>query len=106
MGSAGPSVRMLMGRPLFLSLGCAAVLFSGCAGTSSKTTITISVAPTAASVAVGNTQQFTSTVTGTSNTTVAWSVAGGASNGTISSSGLYSEPATVPNPPKAQTIAT
>jgi len=95
-----------MRRPLFLSLGCAAVLFSGCAGTSSKTTITISVAPTAASVAVGNTQQFTATVTGTSNTAVAWSVAGGASNGTISSSGLYTAPATVPNPPQATVTAT
>src|SRR6266851_1963807 len=106
MGSPAPPVRIFMRRSLFLSLGCAAVLFSGCAGTSSKTTITISGAPTAASVAVGNTQQFTATVTGTSNTAVAWSVAGGASNGTISSSGLYTAPATVPNPPQATVTAT
>src|SRR5260370_7556070 len=106
MGSPAPPVRIFMRRPLFLSLGCAAVLFSGCAGTSSKTTITISVAPTAASVAVGNTQQFTATVTGTSNTAVAWSVAGGASTGTISSSGLYTAPATVPNPPQATATPT
>src|SRR6266403_3697086 len=106
MGSPAPPVRIFMRRPLFLSLGCAAVLFSGCAGTSSKTTITISVAPTAASVAVGNTQQFTASVTGTSNTAVAWRVDGGASNGTISSSGLYTAPATVPNPPQATVTAT
>ena len=95
-----------MRRRLFLGLGCAAVLFSGCAGTSSKTTVTISVAPTAASVAAGNTQQFTSTVTGTSNMAVTWTVAGGASNGTISSSGLYTAPATAPNPPTVTVTAT
>jgi hypothetical protein len=94
-------------RRLFLGLGCATVLLAGCAGTSSKTTaITISVAPTAASVAVGNTQQFAATVTGTSNAAVTWSVAGGAANGTISSTGLYTAPATTPNPPQATVTAT
>src|SRR6266852_4018263 len=100
MGSPAPPVRIFMRRPLFLSLGCAAVLFSGCAGTSSKTTITISVAPTAASVAVGNTQQFTATVTGTPNTAVDWqvnSMAGGNQTiGFISTSGLYVAPSGVP----------
>jgi hypothetical protein len=94
-------------RRLFLALSCATVLLAGCAGTSSKTTlITISVAPTAASVAVGNTQQFAATVTGTSNAAVTWSVVGGASNGTISTSGLYTAPATTPNPPQATVTAT
>jgi hypothetical protein len=94
-------------RRLFLGLSCATVLLAGCAGTSSKTTaITISVAPTAASVAVGNTQQFAATVMGTSNTAVTWSVVGGASNGTISTSGLYTAPATVPNPPQVTLTAT
>ncbi len=95
-----------MRRRLFLSLACAAVLFSGCAGTSSKTTVTISVAPMAVSVAAGNTQQFTATVTGASNTAVTWSIAGGASNGSISSSGLYTAPATAPNPPTVTVTAT
>jgi hypothetical protein len=94
-------------RRLFLGLSCATVLLAGCAGTSSKTTaITISVAPTAASVAVGNTQQFAATVTGTSNAAVTWSVAGGAANGTISITGLYTAPATTPNPPQATVTAT
>jgi hypothetical protein len=94
-------------RRLFLGLSCVTVLLAGCAGTSSKTTlITISVAPTAASVAVGNTQQFAATVTGTSNAAVTWSVTGGASNGTISSTGLYTAPATTPNPPQATVTAT
>src|SRR6266436_2054187 len=65
MGTPAPPVRTFMRRRLFLSLACAAVLFSGCAGTSSKTTVTISVAPMAVSVAAGNTQQFTVTVTAT-----------------------------------------
>ena len=96
-----------MRRLLILGLGCAAVLIVGCTGTASKTTpITISVAPTAASVAVGGTQQFTSTVTGTSNTAVTWGVAGGASNGTISNTGFYTAPATVPNPPQVTVTAT
>src|SRR5713226_1587357 len=93
--------------PSFLSgLACVSVLFLGCAGTSSKTTITISVAPTAVTVAVGNTQQFTTTVTGTPNTAVTWSVAGGAANGTVSNTGLYTAPATAPNPPQVTVTAT
>jgi hypothetical protein len=96
-----------MRRLQILCLGCAAVFVVGCAGTSSKTSpITISVAPTAANVAVGNTQQFTSTVTGTSNTAVTWSVVGGGANGTISSTGIYTAPATVPNPPQVTVTAT
>src|SRR6266849_7875871 len=106
MGTPAPPVRTFMRRRLFLSLACAAVLFSGCAGTSSKTTVTISVAPMAVSVAAGNTQQFTATVTGASNTAVTWSIAGGASNGSISRSGLYTAPATAPNPPTVTVTAT
>src|SRR5216684_8315345 len=106
MGTPAPPVRIFMRRLLILGLGCVAALLVGCAGTSSKTTVTISVAPTSVSVAVGNTQQFTATVTGTSNTAVAWSVAGGAANGTISSTGLYTAPATVPNPPQVTVTAT
>ena len=95
-----------MRRLLFLGLSCAAVLVLGCAGTSSKTTVTISVAPTSASVAAGNTQQFNATVTGTSNTAATWSVAGGAANGSISSTGLYAAPATAPNSPQVTVTAT
>ncbi len=95
-----------MRRLLFLCLSCAAVLVLGCASTSSKTTVTISVAPTAASVAVGNTQQFNATVTGASNAAVTWSVAGGAANGSISSTGLYTAPVTAPNPPQVTVTAT
>lgn len=96
-----------MRRLLILGLGCAAVLIAGCAGTASKTTpITIAVAPTTATVAVGNTQQFTSTVTGTANTAVTWGVAGGVANGTISNTGLYTAPSAVPNSPLVTVTAT
>ena len=65
--------------------------------------IAISLSPTSVSVATGGTQQFTATVTGTTNQAVTWRVndaqGGTSATGTISSSGLYTAPATVPNPP-------
>jgi hypothetical protein len=59
--------------------------------------VTVNVSPRFASVvATTQTQQFTATVTGTTNLSVTWSVdstAGGSSTtGTISSSGLYTPP--------------
>jgi parallel beta-helix repeat protein len=54
------------------------------------------------SVNVGAQMQFTATVENASNTAVTWQVndetGGNATAGTISSSGLYTAPATVPNP--------
>lgn len=59
--------------------------------------VTIAVSPTNATMLVNTTQQFTATVTGTSNTGVTWSVdgvnGGNSTTGTISSSGLYTAPA-------------
>jgi len=81
-------------------------LLAGCASTSHNTPVAVAVSPTAASVVVTKTQQFTATVTGTSNTAVTWSVVGGAANGTISNAGLYTAPATVPNPPQVTVTAT
>jgi len=70
--------------------------------TSGSQTVAVSLTPTSASVQTGATQQFTATVTGSSNTAVNWQVngvAGGNSTvGTISASGLYTGPATVPSP--------
>ena len=64
--------------------------------------ITVTVSPSAPSVQVNGTQQFTATVTGTANTAVTWqvnNVAGGnATVGTINASGLYTAPSAVPNP--------
>ncbi len=62
----------------------------------------VTVTPTTASVTAGQTQQFNASVTGTANTAVTWSVntvtGGNASVGTISATGLYTAPASVPNP--------
>jgi len=70
----------------------------------------VSVTPATVSVPPGTAQQFSATVTGTSNTAVAWGVSGagcsGAACGTIDSSGRYTAPATVPSPPIVTVTAT
>jgi len=84
-------------------------LWSGCAASSNKIpppAVSVAVAPPTASVGVGKTQQFTATVTGTSNTAVTWNVIGGSSNGTVTNSGLYTAPAPMPNPPQVSVTAT
>ncbi len=53
-------------------------------------TVAVSISPTSASLLTGGTQQFTATVSGTTNTSVNWS----ASGGTISYLGYYSAPST------------
>ena len=72
--------------------------------------ITVTVAPQTANVAINQTQQFTATVTGTANTAVTWDVngvAGGdATHGTVSNAGLYTAPASIPNPATVTVTAT
>src|SRR5437868_6516271 len=62
---------------------------------------TVSVSPPAASVHVGTFYQFAAKVTGTTPTTVGWTIAlpAGAtgSPGTISAGGRYTPPATLPS---------
>ena len=64
--------------------------------------ITVSVSPVSALLPPGVTQQFTALVSGTTNTAVTWSAGGvnggNATVGTISASGLYTAPATIPTP--------
>jgi hypothetical protein len=101
-------------RRLFVALLTLLAAFqAGCvagthAGSSPSTpppapaSVQVTVSPNAANVRTGNTQQFTATVTGAANTSVAWSVngvaGGSAATGTIGSSGKYTAPASVPNP--------
>ena len=59
--------------------------------TAAAPVITITINPTSASLAAGNTQGFSATVTGTSNSGVTWTATGG----TISSSGMYTAGSTV-----------
>ncbi len=72
----------------------------GCGGTST-TTVSVTVTPTTASVITNRTQQFTGTVTGSSNTAITWTLAcatGVAANvfGNMDSTVLYTAPATIP----------
>ncbi len=64
--------------------------------------LTVTVAPSTATVVVATLLQYAATVTGNSNTAVNWfvnGVAGGNSTvGTISTTGLYQAPAAVPSP--------
>ncbi|MBS1767176.1 MAG: hypothetical protein JST05_07230 [Acidobacteria bacterium] len=62
------------------------------ASTVAHASVTISVAPTSVTLAPGGTQTFTSTVAGSTNTKVTWSVSSG--GGSITSAGLYTAPAT------------
>lgn len=64
--------------------------------------IFVSVTPNPINVAVSSQEQFTATVTGTTNTAVTWEVdgvAGGNSTvGTITATGIFTAPATIPTP--------
>jgi arylsulfate sulfotransferase len=91
---------------VLLSFGCGAntSTTSSEAGTPQAsplaTNIQVQITPLVAGVLVGQSQQFSSAVTGTSNTAVKWSVngvaGGNASLGTISATGLYTAPAKAP----------
>jgi YD repeat-containing protein len=59
-----------------------------------ENTVGISITPVAVSLAAGQTQQFTATVTNATNTAVTWSISP-SGVGTINSSGLYTAPATI-----------
>jgi trimeric autotransporter adhesin len=65
-------------------------------------TIFVTVTPNPVNVAINAQQQFTATVTGTSNTSVTWQVdgvvGGNSTVGTISTTGLFQAPATIPTP--------
>jgi hypothetical protein len=83
------------------------LFFSGCSGSSStappSSLLSVTVTAPRSTVVVGQTLTFTATVAGTNNQAVTWSVTGG---GTISNIGVYTAPATVPNPAKVTVTAT
>ena len=92
--SEGSSSATLAALPVVWSTGgiwAACALSSyGSTSDSSGATVAVTVAPVLASLSAGSTQQFTATVTGTSNSAVTWSTTGGS----ISASGLYTAPST------------
>src|SRR5580698_6547792 len=85
-------------------------LKSGSATITIRPPIAVSISPTTAQIVAGKTQQFTATVVNTTNTAVTWTVSGtgcsGAACGTVSSSGLYAAPGSVPNPAQVKVTAT
>jgi hypothetical protein len=58
--------------------------------------LTVTVSPTSISLATNGTQQFQVTVTDSSNQNVTWGIVGDSSHGSITSTGLYTAPATLP----------
>jgi hypothetical protein len=78
--------------------------------TTTTSTVAISISPTTATVGTSQGTQFTATVTGDTNTAVTWAVngvaAGNTSFGTISSTGFYVAPATLPSPASVTVTAT
>ena len=71
--------------------------------------IVVTVNPTSVSVVTGATQQFSASVSGTSNTGTTWTVQGsgcsGTACGTIDSNGLYTAPPALPSPASATVTA-
>jgi hypothetical protein len=80
-------------------VGAMTIVSCGGGGGGQSTPITVSVSANANSVETFQTVQFTATVTGTSNTAVTWQLsctAAGSVCGSLSSTGLYVAPNTVP----------
>jgi hypothetical protein len=107
IGNAGGQTSGTMS--FFRQDGRALNLGFGARGTPSSS-VQISVEPRSATVQVGGTQQFTATVTGSNNKTVSWRVngiiGGNSAIGTISASGLYASPTSIPNPLTVTIVAT
>lgn len=80
----------------------AVIVFAGILCQLAVAQVHVSISPALATVATLASQQFTATVTGTTNTAVTWQVngvaGGNSTDGVISTAGLYLGPATVPSP--------
>lgn len=90
-------------RSGILLLAAVLVFLSGCGGGGGNgdrtgggggggNPISVAIAPTSASLALNGSQQFTASVTNSSNQAVNWSVQEGAAGGAVSASGLYQAP--------------
>jgi hypothetical protein len=98
-------VGTLMKRTCLLLSLAAVLILAGCKSGTAGRVVSVSVSPNGLNVVVGTTLQMTATVMETSNTAVTWTVVGGSANGTISGSGLYTAPATVPAPAQVTIMA-
>jgi hypothetical protein len=94
-------IRAVQGILLLAVMGIA---FFGCgyAGSPPVKEVVVIISPVSASIALGQTQQFVASVTGSTSSGVNWSVnsvtGGNSSIGSISTAGLYTAPAALPNP--------
>src|SRR5262249_10112770 len=79
-------------------------------GQARQTTVSVTVTPATASLLQGQTKQFSATVQNSSNQSVTWQVngvlGGSAAAGWIDTTGFYTAPAAVPNPPTVTVTAT
>lgn len=91
------------------------ISLAGCGLTSGPSTgepsaVTVTVQPSSATVLIAQSQQFSAAVSGIASNAVTWSVSGVAGGnstvGTISSAGLYTAPASPPNPSSVSVTAT
>jgi RHS repeat-associated protein len=101
-GDNGPAIFAELGQPEDVALDAAGNFYIAdfhnhrvrMVLSSTAPAITLSVSPTTAMLYGGQTQQFSATVTNTSNTAVTWSISP-VGTGTVDSSGLYTAPATI-----------
>jgi hypothetical protein len=98
----------------FLQIAAIALAGAACSGVNTPQgggtpKVTITIAPKSTNVIVSQNALFTATVTGSTNTGANWQVngvtGGSAATGTINTSGVYTAPATVPNPPTVTVTA-
>jgi hypothetical protein len=82
---------------VFTAAGCGGGNGSSGSTPPPSSNVAVGITPASSTVGYGGTQQFSATVTGSTNTAVTWSVSGASSSssqiGTVSSSGLYTAPA-------------
>jgi hypothetical protein len=93
---------------LCISVGVSSI---GCGGGSRSTppNVTITIDPSVVTLGLRGAHQFKTTISGSTNANVTWEVnginGGNSTVGTISSTGLYTAPAAVPNPPTVTVTA-
>lgn len=96
---------------LTISFVTAILAMAGCNGARfpsapSSPSGVVTVYPATANAPVGQEIQFTAFLPSQPNTAFTWAVSGGSANGTISSAGVYTAPASVPSPATVTVTAT
>ena len=104
-------MRKVSGLVVSVALLCGGCSLNNPFGNSSDPTLTVVVSPKTQTLVVSTQQQFAATVTGTSSQNVEWSISGVSCTpttdcGTITANGLFTAPATVPNPAEITITAT